>query len=128
MGQRQIQAGTGWRLGWDGNAPLYKALLAGSDWAIELTAEEFQDFCRLVHQLATNMAAMATELMAEERITCEAESESLWMEVEGFPDSFSLRFIVQSGRRCEGMWSAEATRDLLAANCFDQNDAAEVVG
>ncbi len=37
--------------------------------------------------------------MDEERITCEAESELLWLEVEGYPDSYTLRLIVNSDRQ-----------------------------
>lgn len=104
MGQRFIKEGQGWRLGWDSGAATYQGLLAGDDWAMELTAQEFQDFCRLAQQLGQNLAAIALELMDEERLTCEAESETLWLEAEGFPQSFALRFILQSGRRCEGAW------------------------
>jgi len=48
------------------------------------------------------MAAMATELMDEERAA-------------GFPDNYSLRFILYQGRGCEGNWSATALPELLAA-------------
>jgi hypothetical protein len=115
MAQRQVQEGEGWRIGWDSNAPTYQGLLAGANWAIELTAEEFQDFCRLADQLANQMQVMADLLMDEEQITCDAESDSLWVEVSGFSDAFALRFIVQSGRRCEGAWSVAATAQLLRA-------------
>lgn len=115
MGQRFIKEGNGWRLGWNENADDYQGLLAGNNWAIELTHQEFQDFCRLAQQLAANMAVIAAELMDEERITCEAESEMLWLEAEGFPQRFALRFIVQSGRGCEGGWPAETTQELLQA-------------
>jgi hypothetical protein len=115
MGQRFIKEGTGWRLGWDDSAPDHQGLLAGSAWAIELTATEFQDFCRLAQQLAHTMETLAAELMDGERLTCEAESETLWLEAEGFPNHFALRFMVQSGRRCEGLWPAEVVRELLPA-------------
>jgi hypothetical protein len=115
MGQRFIKEGAGWRLGWDDGASAYPGLLAGSTWAIELTAGEFRDFCRLAQQLTQTMLAIAQELMDEERITCEAESDLVWLEAEGFPDAFALRFILQSGRRCEGSWPVSATREVLQA-------------
>jgi hypothetical protein len=61
------------------------------------------------------MEGMTEELMAEERVTCEAESELLWLEAEGFPGRYSLRLLLYRGRRCEGNWSAEAVRELSRA-------------
>jgi hypothetical protein len=110
-----MKEGEGWRLGWDDAAPGYKGLLGGANWALELTADEFQDFCRLARQLADTLCAMATELMAEERITCEAESDLIWLEAEGFPKTYTLRFILTTGRQCEGQWEESATRELITA-------------
>ena len=42
----------------------------------------------------------------------EAESSLLWLEVEGFPHSYSLRLILHSDRRCEGNWQPNAVKDL----------------
>jgi hypothetical protein len=53
--------------------------------------------------------------MEEERIVCEAEAASLWLEAEGFPQAYNLRFILNSGRRCEGMWETESTQQLIQA-------------
>ena len=113
---RQIKSGEGWRIGWDDNADsAFQGLVAGDNWAIELTAEELTDLCRLAWQLADSVEAIAPELMDEERITCEAESDKLWIEVEGYPSAFSLRFILQTGRRGEGAWPSEAVPALLQA-------------
>ena len=76
------------------------------------SAGEFADFCRLFEQLATTMNQMAEELMEEERIACEAESELLWLEVEGYPTFYSLRLILHQGRRCEGNWTEQAVCEL----------------
>lgn len=115
MGDRIIKEGKGWRLGWDANKPDYPGLVAGEQWAAELTAEEFQDFCRLAQQLANTLHQMQNHLMQEERIACEAETSRLWLEVEGFPTEFTLHLIVLTGRSCEGEWSTEATNELIAA-------------
>jgi hypothetical protein len=108
-----MKEGQGWRVGWDPSAPIYKGLLGGEDWALELTAEEFQVFCRLAQQLASTMEAMATELMDEERIACEAESHGIWLEAEGFPHQYSLRFMLKTGRRAEGTWPEPVVEELL---------------
>jgi hypothetical protein len=115
VNQRYVKEGNGWRLGWDENANTFQGLLAGENWAVELTASEFKEFCQLAQQLARTMETMASELMDEEQIACEAESDLIWLEAEGFPEAYSLRFILQKGRRCEGQWNAQATVDVISA-------------
>ncbi|MEA5535943.1 DUF1818 family protein [Crocosphaera sp. XPORK-15E] len=112
MGDRVLKQGQGWRVGWNPQASSYPALVGGEDWAIELTETEFNDFCRLFAQLAETMTMMAQGLMEEERIACEAESDLLWLEVEGYPTNYSLRLILNQGRRCEGNWPATVVSQL----------------
>ena len=113
--ERLIKSGSGWRIGWNPQADIYQGLVGTDDWAIELTAAELNDFCRLLHQLVTTMSQMQTELMDEERIACEAESALLWLEVEGYPHAYSLRLILNQGRRCEGNWAEGVVRELAEA-------------
>lgn len=108
-----LKTGQGWRLGWHPEKQPYCALVGAEDWAIELTEPEFADFCRLLNQLADTMNTMALELMDEERLACEAESELLWLEVEGFPTHYDLRLIVKRDRGCEGNWPPAALPGLL---------------
>ena len=102
--QRFIKSDAGWRIGWDPEASEFKGLIGTDSWAVELTEGELHDFCRLLSQLSDIMNQMAAETMDEEKITCEAESNLLWMEVTGYPQAYSLRFILNSGRRAEGEW------------------------
>ncbi len=113
--QRLLKSGSGWRIGWNPDAPEFKGLVGTDDWAIELTEAELNDFCRLLVQLADTMKQLATELMDEEKIACEAESDLLWMEVEGYPHEYSLRFILNTGRGAEGRLNASAVPGLLEA-------------
>lgn len=113
---RQLKSGAGWRLGWDGDAIAFQGLVGGNEWAIELTAAEIADFCRLLAQLAATICQMNQELMDEERISCEVESELIWLEAEGYPHSYDLRLIVLKGRRAEGFWNASAVSELLQAS------------
>ncbi|MDJ0617137.1 MAG: DUF1818 family protein [Calothrix sp. MO_192.B10] len=113
--ERVIKSGNGWRIGWNPEAPEFKGLVGTDDWAIELTQAELNDFCRLMLQLADTMSQIATELMDEEKITCEAESDLLWMEVTGYPQEYSLRFILNSGRCVEGKWNPSAVPGLQQA-------------
>lgn len=113
--QRYLKSGSGWRVGWDTHAATYPGLVGADEWAVELTEVEFQDFNRLFRQLHQTMKLMAQELMEEEQITCEVETDLLWLEAQGYPHSYSLRLILNQGRRCEGNWSPEAVPELFIA-------------
>jgi Domain of unknown function (DUF1818) len=113
---RQLKQGAGWRIGWDGDAPAFKGLIGGDEWALELTEAELEDFCRLISQLTHTMSQLASELMDEEKISCEAESPLLWLEAEGFPHTYSLRVLVLTGRRSEGFWTPDAVPELIRAS------------
>ncbi|WGV25060.1 DUF1818 family protein [Halotia branconii] len=113
--ERVLKSGLGWRIGWNPNAQEFKGLVGTDDWAVELTAAELNEFCRLLTQLADTMKQLTAELMAEEKIACEAESNLLWMEVEGYPHIYSLRLIINTGRCVEGKWDADAVPGLLQA-------------
>ena len=99
--QKVLKSGIGWRLGWNPTNE-YPGLVGAEDWAIELTSGELADFCRLLGQLVDNMQLIQAELMDQENIACEAESDLLWMQVQGFPHHYNLRLIVNTGRNCEG--------------------------
>lgn len=111
--QRLIKSGVGWRVGWYPDAEKYQGLIGTDEWAIELTKAELRDFKRLLTQLAETMKQMEAELMSAERISCEAETALLWLEVEGYPSGYSLRVIVHGDRRCEGNWAEGIAPQLL---------------
>ena len=112
---RHMRSGPGWRLGWDPAALEFTGLVAGDTWAVELTPSELSDFCRTARQLGQTMAELASQLMDEEHLTCEQETTTLWLEADGFPHAYSLRFILLTGRKSEGEWSVDATRELIKA-------------
>lgn len=124
---RLLKTGAGWRLGWDAEAPEFKGLVGGEDWAIELTEMELTDLRRLSEQLQHTMEQMRSQLMDEEKIACEVESDFLWLEAEGFPHCYSLRLIVRSGRRAEGYWNESAVPELLQALALMPGSAEENV-
>lgn len=113
--ERLLKTGIGWRIGWNPQAAEFKGLVGTDDWAIELTESELQDFCRLAVQLAETMSQLSSELMDEEKITCEAESSLVWLEVSGYAQCYSLRFILLTGRGAEGSWNEGAVMGLLQA-------------
>ncbi|WP_373542681.1 DUF1818 family protein [Chamaesiphon sp.] len=112
--QKVLKSGAGWRIGWRPESA-YQGLVGGDDWAFELTADELADFCRLLAQLVANMRSMQAELMDEENIACEAESQLVWMQVAGIPNEYTLRLILNTGRSCEGNWAAAAVPELVTA-------------
>ena len=119
--ERIIKSGDGWRIGWHPHGSKYQGLVGTDDWAFELTLAELKDFHRLLNQLVDTMNQMTAELMDEEKISCEAETDLLWMEVAGYPHSYTLRLILNgdkpdgmaSLRRCEGNWSSGIAPLLL---------------
>lgn len=113
--ERILKSGSGWRVGWDSSATEFKGLVGSDRWALELTEAEFNDFCRLLIQLVETMTQMSRELMDEEKIACEAETDLLWLQVEGYPHSYSLQLILNTGRRGEGYWSPKAVPGLIKA-------------
>lgn len=110
---RLLKKGRGWRVGWNAEKKIYQGLIGNESWAIELTAIELREFYRLLRQLTDTMAQIATELMDEEKIAIEAESDLMWLEVEGYPNSYSLRLILHQDRRCEGNWEAGVAPELV---------------
>lgn len=110
-----IKQGKGWRIGWKSEPTIYQGLLAGADWAMELTLAEMEDFCRLLPEIHQVVTEISQHLMDEESIVCEVESELLWLGTDGFADNYSLRIILSQGRGCEGTWSANVIPQLLQA-------------
>ncbi|MBD2103548.1 DUF1818 family protein [Leptolyngbya sp. FACHB-261] len=115
MSQRKLLEGPGWRLGWAPGSELFVGLVGSDLWSLELTNLELRDFCRLLLELSESMAALKTELMDEETLVCEAETEQVWLEARGFPDRFGVSLQLQTGRRADGQWQAEAVPGLILA-------------
>ena len=113
--QRIVKSGAGWRIGWNPDGVEFQGLLGTDDWAIELTAAELNEFCQLLGQLVETINQIAEELMDEEKITCELETDLLWLEVEGYPHAYSLRLILHTGRGVEASWNAAAVPGLVQA-------------
>lgn len=109
---RIVKSGLGWRLGWDADADMFKGLVGTDDWALELTEAELHNFYRLLNQLVETMAQMSSELMDEETIACEAESNRLRLLAKGDSHAYSLHLILLTRRLGEGRWAAAAVPAL----------------
>ena len=110
-----VKSGTGWRLGWNPEAEVFKGLVGADTWALELTEAELCDFCRLFAQLAETIAQISHELMDEETIACEVESSLIWLEATGYAEAYGVHLIVLTDRGGEGFWSEAAVPQLLQA-------------
>ncbi|MDG2992328.1 DUF1818 family protein [Candidatus Synechococcus calcipolaris G9] len=110
-----LEHGPGWRVGWRSLDLTFQGLLGTDQWAAELTAAEFKDFCRLLQQLNQALQDSVTELMPEEKISIEAETSLIWMEVAGDPQAYSLSFMILTGRRIEGYWPPPLAPEFIAA-------------
>ncbi|MEY3255854.1 MAG: hypothetical protein RLZZ29_985 [Cyanobacteriota bacterium] len=113
--QKVVKRGAGWQIGWKPHSTQFKGLVGSDDWAVELTELELEHFCHLLTQLVETIRVLTSELMDEEKITCEAETDLVWMEVEGYAHLYSMRFILTNGRSVQGYLSAHAVQELVEA-------------
>ncbi|MEO1001799.1 MAG: DUF1818 family protein [Cyanobacteria bacterium J06638_7] len=114
----QVQEGPGWRLCVDPARAPYPVLIGGDGWAVELRAEEASALWDGCCRLADELAAMADRLMPEEQLTLELESGPLWLELEGQPRKWRLRFMLSPGTAARGVeagWSEAAAAAMVAA-------------
>ena len=120
-----IKKGNGWRIGWKKDAPVYKGLIGTDDWAIELTQPEMEDFVRLLLEINQAIIDISEHLMDEETITCELESNLLWLEARGYAHQYSLTVILSQQRCCEVTLPAFVIPDLITtvqSLNFDNSD------
>lgn len=118
----QVQEGKGWRLAHQATRRPFSVLIGGAGWAGELRPEEALALIEGVRRLTQQREALASALMPEEALCLEIERDlapgSLWLELDGDPQGFSLRFVLtpaDGSRAFEGCWPAEAAMPLMAA-------------
>ncbi|MEB3239916.1 MAG: DUF1818 family protein [Cyanobacteriota bacterium] len=118
----QIQGGEGWRLRLDPERQPFFLLIGGRDWAAELTAPEGQRLQLAIVTLMEQLQLVSERLMPEETIVLEHECQGLWLELSGWPQRWSLRFVLQDPdgdrgrlRGLEGGWDAAASMAFAAA-------------
>jgi Domain of unknown function (DUF1818) len=137
-----LQAGPGFRIGYDPDGPKSFCATVGSEkWLLALSRDEIRHFKRLCLALQKKMDRIARGLddapekkasvrrsgdgMFNERVgrtgsfcSVELESKLLWVQAVGMPDvgQYSIRAIfMEGGRQCEGSWSQQHVPGLLSA-------------
>ncbi len=124
----EICEGQGWRLVVDPDRFPYTALIGGEGWASELNGAELLALRRGVRRLVAQHHALADGLMVEEDLDLELEQPigdgaadeggSLWLELSGNRDQWSLRMVLTPAprsRAIEGAWGAAASRAFATA-------------
>ncbi len=117
---RGLLHGPGWRLGYQPQQP-FVALVGGDQWAIELTDQEWQDFCQGLQSLQSALEASQAFLMDQETITLDHCTDMLQLIVTGYTSKYSLYLKLLMGRRVEGIWDFPVIPKLLLA-IDDLND------
>lgn len=110
--------GEGWRLAWDGSRQRFSVLMAGEDWAVELTELEASALRDAVADLVAQHQGLVDQLMEEESIELELERDPWWLAIDGDRRSWSLRVVLtpEAGQRAvEGSWSVAAARPFSQA-------------
>ncbi|MFO8238567.1 MAG: DUF1818 family protein [Prochlorococcaceae cyanobacterium] len=114
----QVQEGPGWRLCLDSNRGSFPVLIGGEGWAVELEADEARALAEGCSRLSDELAVLADRLMPEEELSLELERGPLWLELEGRPQAWRLRFVLTPGpgaRGVEAGWSEAASQAVVAA-------------
>lgn len=113
--EQDLRTGQGWRVGWRSAGGAFPALVGAENWAVELTAAEFQTFTQFLGQLSQQLHAISRELMPEEAIALTAQNDRMHLELEGYPHAYRLHLILLEGRRAEGVWPAPVAPEFLLA-------------
>ena len=111
------QEGPGWRLAHDPSRQPFCVLIGGSNWAIELTDEEWRGLASVVIELEFQHQQLLDQMMAEEAITIELERSPWWASLEGDRQQWNLSVVLTPSQRrgAEGSWQAPAAVAIVAA-------------
>lgn len=110
-----LLSGVGWRVGRRPHRSPYTTLIGSDTWALELTEPEWQDLCQGLDQLHLDLTQIQDQLMEEEAITVEHQTERLTLIASGFPHHHQIFIQLHNGRRGEGQWSPEVIPELRRA-------------
>lgn len=139
--QKFIHSGTGFRVGYDPEAPKsFCAMVGNEQWLLALSRNEVRHFKRLMLSLQKKMEKIESgeedppvkkpevrrsgDGMFNERVgrtgsdcSVELESRLLWVQAFGQPKlgQYGIRAIFMEGRQSEGSWASDVVPNMLAA-------------
>ena len=105
-----------WRLLRDFKKGKFCFLIGVDNWSIELQKSEFYSLYLLLSKINEQLLVIKDELMDEESISLELEQLPWYIELEGYKDEWSLRFVFESQdqtRSFEMYWPIPIAQNLF---------------
>ncbi len=90
-----------------------KFWLGCSTWTIEFSPVEWEQFVHQLRTLAQTWQSMQEELMPEETLTLDSESETIRLQAEGQQEQWGIWLQICSGRKVEGYLDSPLVVELL---------------
>ena len=111
--------GPGWRIIRDSSRDKFSTLIGGESWAIELTQSEWEILVKVVIDLSDQYKDIKDQLMGEEDITLEMDSNPWFAILKGDQYGWNLKLILESSdslnRGAEVSWPRNVTLHLANA-------------
>ena len=111
--------GPGWRLIRDSSRETFCTLIGGDSWAIELNQFEWKTLVKLVIDLSDQYKNIKDQLMGDEDITLELESDPWLAILKGDQNGWKLKLILDSSdslnRGAEVSWPRNVTTNVANA-------------
>ena len=111
--------GPGWRIIRDVSRDNFSTLIGGENWAIELNNFEWENLVRVVNDLSKQFREIKDQLMGDEDITLEMESNPWLAILKGDQHGWNLKLILDSSnslnRGAEVSWPRNVTFPLVNA-------------
>jgi len=111
--------GPGWRIIRDSSRENFSTLIGGESWAIELNQAEWETLVKVVIDLSDQYKKTKVQLMDDEDITLELESNPWLAILKGDNNGWNLKLILDSrdslSRSAEFSWPRNVTSNLLNA-------------
>ena len=111
--------GQGWRIIRDSSRGQFSTLIGGESWAIELTQCEWESLVKVVIDLSNQYQNIKDQLMGDEDITLELESNPWLAILKGDQHGWTIKLILDSNdslnRGAEVFWPRNVTFHLVNA-------------
>ena len=111
--------GPGWRIIRDSSRDNFSSLIGGESWAIELNQHEWETLVKVVIDLSDQYKAIQDQLMGDEDITIELESNPWLAILKGDQHGWKIKLILDSNdslnRGAEVSWPRDVTAHLTNA-------------
>ena len=111
--------GPGWRIISDSSRENFSTLIGGESWAIELNQYEYEKLIKVVIDVSDQYNDIKDQLMGEEDITLELESDPWLAILKGDKNGWKLKLILDSSdslnRGAEVSWPRNVTTNVASA-------------